>query len=79
MSVEIKDFNSKQVLGLARVLEKTEENVVVAYKQWDLEKAKVGELVEKSEEVAVQSIKELQDRKVELQKQIDEIDAFLAL
>ena len=79
MSVEIKDFNSKQALGLVRVLEKTDENVVVAYKQWDMEKAKFGELVEKTEEVAVQNIKELQDRKVELQKQIDEIDAFLAL
>ena len=63
MSVEIKDFNSKQALGLVRVLEKTDENVVVAYKQWDMEKAKFGELVEKTEEVAVQNIKELQDRK----------------
>ena len=78
MSVEIKDFNSKQALGIARVLEKTNENIVVAYKQWDMEKAKVGELIEKSEEVSIQNIKELQDRKVELQKQIAEIDAFLA-
>ena len=76
--IEIKDFNSKLELGLARILEKTEENIVVAYKQWDTEEAKLGKLVEKAEEIAVQSIKDLEDRKIELQKQIDEIDTFLA-
>lgn len=77
--VNIKEFNEKKEKGLARVLEITDENVVVAYKQYDLEKAKVGELVELPEEVSVQSIKELTDSKAGLQAQIDEIDSFLTL
>ena len=77
--INIKEVNDKIAKNLCRVLEKTNENIVVAYKQWDTEEAKLGKLVEKAEEVAVQSIKDLEDRKVELQKQIDEIDAFLAL
>lgn len=77
--VNIKEFNEKKALNLARILEVTEENVVVAYKQFDLEQAKLGVLVEKAEEVAVQSKSELKTLKASLQSQIAEIDTFLAL
>lgn len=77
--IDIKTFSEKLNKGLARVLEKTDENIIVAYKQYDMEKAKVGEIVELPEEVSVQSIKELTDSKASLQAQIDEIDSFLTL
>ena len=79
MSINIKEFNDKLSKNLCRVLEITDENIVVAYKQYDLEKAKVGELIELPEEVSVQSIKELNDSKAGMQAQIDEINAFLIL
>ncbi len=77
--VNIKEFNEKKAKGLARILEVTDENIVVSFKQYDLEKAKVGEIAELPEEVAVQSKSELANTKAGLQAQIDEIDTFLAL
>jgi signal recognition particle receptor subunit beta len=77
--VNIEDFNQKKVKGLVRILETTEDNIIVAYKQFDLEKAKEGEVEELPEEVSIQSIQELKDQKESLQKQIDEIDSFLKI
>ena len=78
MSVDLKDFNDKKAKGLARVLEITDDNIVVAYKDFDLQKAAVGELVELPEQVKVQSKEELTKQIATLQAQIDEINAFLA-
>jgi hypothetical protein len=77
MSVDIKDFNTKKALGLVRVIESTDENIIVAYKSYDLEQAKLGQIVELPEQVYAQSKAELASRKTELQAQIDEIDIFL--
>lgn len=77
--VNIADFNEKKSKGLVRILETTNENIVVAYKQYDLEKAKMGEVEELPEEVSVQNIQELKDQKESLQKQIDEINSFLKI
>lgn len=77
--IDIKNFSELKVKKLARVIEITDENIVVAYKQFDLEQAKLGVLKEKAEEVAVQNKKELVGRKVKLLAEIAEIDAFLAL
>ena len=79
MAVNIKEFLDLKAKALARILEVTPENIVVAFKQFDLEQAKSGVLVEKPEEVAVQSKKGLNDQLTQLQSQIDEIKAFLAL
>ncbi len=79
--INIKEFNQKQskVPSLARIIEKDATRKVVAYKEWDLNQAKLGKLVELPEQVVVQTIKELEDRKIELQNEIVEIDKFLAL
>lgn len=79
MSVDIKLFNELKVKNLSRVLEVTPETIVVAYKQWDLEQAKLGVLAAKAEEVAVQNKKELKAQLEQLEKQVAEIKAFLVL
>lgn len=79
MSIDLKNFTELQAKKLARVLQITPENIVVAYKQFDLEQAKLGVLVAKPEEVATQSKKELGEQLVQLEKQVAEIKAFLAL
>jgi hypothetical protein len=75
--INIQDFNSKKEKGLARVIEVTDENIIVAYKQFDLEQAKMGIIAELPEEVSVQSLKELNDQKASLQAGIDVIDSLL--
>ena len=75
--INVKEFNEKKEKGLARVLEITNENIIVAFKQYDLEKAKIGELVELPEQVSAQSIEELQNRKTTLLEEISDIDSFL--
>lgn len=77
--INIQEVNEKISKNLCRVLETTPENIVIAYKQYDLTKAVMGEIVELPEEVAVQNIQEMKDQKATLQKQIDEIDTFLTL
>ena len=79
MTINIKDFNEKSAKGLARILEVTDDNIVVAYKDYDLEKAKIGEVVELPEQIAVQSKAELLAQNETLQAQIDENNSFLNL
>ncbi|MEI6532461.1 MAG: hypothetical protein WCO06_01335 [Candidatus Roizmanbacteria bacterium] len=75
--VNIKDFLTKKELGLSRILEVTSDNIVVAYKSFNMEKAKLGEVVELPEEVSVQSKEELVKANAVLQAQIDENTSFL--
>lgn len=75
----IQEQNEKLSNNVARVVDVTDENIVIAYRQWDLEQAKVGVLVEIEEQVASHSKADLLARKAALQEEIDAIDAFLAL
>jgi len=81
--LDVKEFLDKKEKGIARVYAKTEQNIVVAYKSYDLEKAKIGELVELPEQVVYQSISELTTKKADVlaqaQNVANDIDAFLAL
>ncbi len=76
--LDIKSFLDKQAKGLARVLETTTENIIVAYKQFDLTQAALGVIVELPEQVTIQPIKELNDQVTSLQSQISDINTFLA-
>jgi len=77
--IDISEFNDKKEKGLARILEKTDKRIIVVYKQFDLEQARLGVLSEMPEEVYSQSIEELNEKKIMLQKQITDIDMFLAI
>jgi hypothetical protein len=77
--IDIKTFVQLKEKGLARVVDKTNENIILAFKEFDLEKARVGELEEKDEQVQVQSIKEIETRKTDLENEISELDSFLSL
>ena len=50
---DLKLLQEKIDKGLARVIEVTVENIIIANKQYDMEKAKVGELVELPEQIEI--------------------------
>lgn len=79
MPINIKEFNDRKLKGVARILESNVDKIIVAYKSFDLEKAKLGELVELEEQVASESRNDLIARKAALQSEIKEIDIFLNL
>ena len=71
--IDLKDFSGKETKGLVTLVRITDDALAVSTKKFD---ASTGE--ELPEEVTGGNIKEYQDRKVELQAQIAEIDVFIA-
>jgi hypothetical protein len=71
--IDLKNFNEKEEAGLMTLVRVTEDALAISTKKFD---PTTGE--ELAEEVVGGNIKEYQDKKAELQVQIDEIDAFVA-
>jgi hypothetical protein len=76
--IDVTSFNALRAEGKARIVESRANEIVVGYKQWDLNQATRGALVELPERVTAQPRQELLDRKAALQAQIAQIDALLA-
>jgi hypothetical protein len=70
--IDVTSFNALRAEGKARIVESRATEIVVGYKQWDLNQATRGALVE------LPPRQELLDRKAALQAQIAQIDALLA-
>lgn len=77
--INSKELNEKIAKGLGRVIEVTNENIIVAYKQFNMEEARLGIIVELPEEIATQSKKELIDEIAKLEIQVAEMKAFLVV
>lgn len=77
--INSKELNEKIAKGLGRVIEVTNENIIVAYKQFNMEEARLGIIVELPEEIATQSKKELIDEIAKLEIQVAEMKTFLAV
>lgn len=75
--MDISSFKERQAKDLVRVVEATPDRIVLAYKQFDLAKASLGELAELPETVHIQKKQELLDRRTALQKEINNINEIL--
>ena len=71
--INLKDFSNKEIKGLVTLGRITNDALVVSTKKFSSD---TGE--ELSREVIGGNIKEYKDKKIELQAQIQEIDAFIA-
>ena len=72
MAIDLKNFTEKESKGLATLVRITEDAFAVSYKKYD---QNTGE--ELPEEVIGGNIKEVTDKKVELQAEVAECDAFI--
>jgi len=72
MAIDLKNFTEKEKSGLATLVRITEDALALSYKKYDRD---TGE--ELSEEVIGGNIKEVTDKKAQLQAEIDECDAFI--
>lgn len=70
--IDIKDFTEKETSGLVTLVRITEDTFAVSIKKFS---AETGE--ELAKEVIGGNLKELTDRKVELQKELDEVNSFI--
>ena len=70
---DITNFIEREVKGLATLVRITEDALAISYKKFDQDSGK-----ELAEEVIGGNIKEVTDIKAILQKEIDEIDVFVA-
>jgi len=71
--IDLKDFSEKEVKNLVTLVRITDDALAVSTKKFDS-----ADGLELPEEVAGGNIQEYKDKKVELQAQIAEIDAFIA-
>ena len=74
---DLKLLQDKIDKGLARVVEITDENIIVAHKQFDMEKAKLGELVELPEEIEIVVKSQLEEEKATHLEEAKTITDFL--
>ena len=70
--IDLKNYNEKNLAGLVTISKITADTFAVATKRFNAENG-----VELPREVIGGNVKELTDKKVELQAQIVEIDTFL--
>ena len=71
--INLNDFSEKEVKNLVTLVRITDDALAVSTKKFD-----AADGVELPEEVTGGNIQEYKDKKVELQAQIAEIDAFIA-
>ena len=71
--IDIKEFTTRESKGLVTLVRITDDALAVSTKKFDS-----ADGLELPEEVAGGNIQEYKDKKVELQAQIAEIDAFIA-
>ena len=71
--IDLNDFTEKETKNLVTLVRITDDALAVSTKKFD-----AADGVELPEEVTGGNIQEYKDKKVELQAQIAEIDAFIA-